>query len=126
MNYKIIYDNHGTGVVTSLPSTRELQDFYAEKYYQNSEGQYSDTYSPEEVSYFNLFNELIYFIAKLHSPRVPSTFVDIGCGEGYANAYFNALGLEVFAADFSDHGMRAHNPNTLNKISFKQCDIVSD
>ena len=113
-------------MVTSLPSTRELQDFYAEVLHQNSEGQYSDTYSPEEVSYFNLFNELIYFIAKLHSPRVPSTFADIGCGEGYANAYFNALRLEVFAADFSDHGMRAHNPNTLNKISFKQCDIVSD
>ena len=126
MNYGIVYDNHGTGVVNPLPTSAELQEFYSKKYYQKSLGQYSETYSSEEISYFNFFNQLIYVIAKEHLPLTPSTFADIGCGEGYASAYFHAKGLEVFAADFSDYGMKLHNPKTLNQISFKQCDIVSD
>ena len=126
MTYGIVYDNHGTGIVDPLPTSTELQEFYSKKYYQNSVGQYSQTYSPEEINFFNFFNELIWVIARDNSPRIPSTFADIGCGEGYASAYFQAKGLEVFAADFSDYGMRLHNPDTLNQISFKQCDIVSD
>ena len=126
MNYGIVYDNHGTGVVAPLPTSTELQEFYSKKYYQKPVGQYSEAYSSEEISFFNFFNELIYVIAKEYSPRIPSTFADIGCGEGYASAYFHAKDLEVFAADFSDYGIRLHNPETLNQISFKQCDIVSD
>lgn len=126
MNYEIIYDRHGTGVVKPLPSTEELQNYYAKKYYQTPAGQYSGTYSAREISYFNFFNELIDFIASEHVSGKVSTFADIGCGEGYASAYFHSKGLGVFAADFSDYGMRSHNPDTLSQINFKQCDIVSD
>jgi SAM-dependent methyltransferase len=51
---------------------------------------------------------------------------DIGCGEGYTAKYFHERGAEVFAADFSRHGIETHNPDILNHISFAQCDIVND
>jgi len=126
MNYRITYDRHGTGVVEPLPSTEELQNYYAKKYYQTPTGQYAGNYSAREIGYFSFFNKLIDFIASQYIPGKVSTFADIGCGEGYASAYFHSKGIEVFAADFSDYGMRSRNPDTLSQISYKQCDIVSD
>ena len=126
MNYSFTYDKYGTRVVNPFPTSEELREYYTEKYYQCNSGQYSASYTSKELQYFNFFNELICYASQVYCPCKITSFADIGCGEGYASAFFCSQGIEVFASDFSDFGMRLHNPDCLNEITFKQCDIVAD
>ncbi|MGN0739646.1 MAG: class I SAM-dependent methyltransferase [Treponema sp.] len=41
-------------------------------------------------------------------------FLDLGCGEGYALCFFHEKGYSVCGVDFSDYGLKAHNPQMVD------------
>lgn len=126
MNYQVIKDCHGTLVVSPLPSEQHLREFYSLKYYQDNQGQYSSCYSEMEIAHLHLFDEVCWHVSSTELGHSVTRVADIGCGEGYTAEYFYRRGAEVFAADFSKHGLETHNPDILDKICFVQCDIVND
>lgn len=93
-----------------LPSEKELQDYYANKYYQEGRGSYETSYSKEEVSWHRLRSWLICQKATQLFRKKPETFIDIGCGEGWLLAEFYRRGCSVKGFDFSRAGMNKFHP----------------
>lgn len=70
------------------PSTQELKKYYEDKYYQEAKGSYELEYTPDGLAYFKVRREQHEAVINAH--RLPSktsgtkSFLDVGCGEGYA------------------------------------------
>ena len=104
---------HELGFVEALPkpTKNELHDHYREKYYQQSSGSYSAEYTPQELSYFcNVARVAERVSSNLGLHR---SLLDLGCGEGFFVAEFFRASWDVDCCDFSEHGLRTHNPNLL-------------
>ncbi len=100
-------------------SEEELSNFYEKKYYQNDTATYSHQYSEEEIKYFFLeAKEIEFVIQKIKN--IPSCkgmkHIDLGCGEGFLVQGLLNLGFESCGADFSDYGVRQHNPQLIERI----------
>jgi len=104
--------------ILNKPTKKELQDYYAKKYYQEGNGSYELEYSEEELVYFNVKLEQRwgvlqkYFAASQQQKR----FLDVGCGEGYALTFFRKLGWIVKGFDFSSAGVQSKNPSSLDAL----------
>ncbi|MCP4613876.1 MAG: class I SAM-dependent methyltransferase [Planctomycetes bacterium] len=100
---------------TPLPSDEELNDYYANKYYQEGIGSYSVSYTEEEISYLRLKASLIYRkTAQLTNGSMKGkTLVDIGCGEGWVMNEFYRQGVTVLGIDFSRHGIEKFHPHLI-------------
>jgi|LauGreSuBDMM15SN_2_FD.fasta_scaffold15112_2 2-polyprenyl-3-methyl-5-hydroxy-6-metoxy-1,4-benzoquinol methylase len=104
--------------ISNKPTPGELQEYYAKKYYQECNGSYELDYSEAELKYFNAKLEQRwgvlkkYFIADDQEKR----FLDVGCGEGYALAFFRKLGWGVRGIDFSSAGVQSKNPSCLDAL----------
>ena len=77
--------------IAKKPTTVELEEYYAKKYYQNALGSYEHAYSDDEYRYFE--NKLKqHHIAALNALDVgvdfSGNFLDVGCGEGFSLNYF--------------------------------------
>jgi 2-polyprenyl-3-methyl-5-hydroxy-6-metoxy-1,4-benzoquinol methylase len=98
-----------------IPSSEELQKYYAEKYYQEEKGSYQKTYSEEEIKYNLNKLEQKYFALKnwinLDKPHLH--FLDIGCGEGWALKFFKEKSWVVNGLDYGSYGCQTHNPDCL-------------
>lgn len=101
--------------VTDKPSENELQAYYASKYYQEGRGSYELSYSEAELSYFRAKLEQRWHALRNRFPA-PGSFLDVGCGEGYALAYFAELGWSVKGFDFSRAGVLAKNPAHADRL----------
>ncbi len=99
--------------IANKPTTDELQKYYAEKYYQEGQGSYELAYSQEELSYFNAKLEQRFAVLQRHLSPVAAKFrlLDVGCGEGYALAFFRKQGWSVCGIDFSSAGVASKNPD---------------
>lgn len=94
---------------------KRMNEFYEREYYQNDKALYKKSYSPEEIIHMNnLFREKEYIVRK--NNKESNKFLDIGCGEGHALKYFFDNGWEVKGVDYSDYGIKTHNPKMLNKL----------
>lgn len=104
--------------IENKPTQEELQKYYAEKYYQEGEGSYELTYSEEELSYFNAKLEQRFAVLQRHLQPVEGQahLLDVGCGEGYALAFFRKLGWRVSGIDFSSAGVASKNPDCLDAL----------
>ena len=118
--FKVKRNRHGFYQLDPIPSEKELEEYYAQKYYQNDKGSYSSSYTDDELEFFrnrNAEKELLInkFIAR---PRTGGgcALIDIGCGEGFVLSYFDARGYEVTGIDYSDYGIKQHNPNVADKL----------
>lgn len=104
--------------ILNKPTASELQDYYDKKYYQEGNGSYELEYSEAELTYFNAKLEQRwgvlqkYFAAGYQQKR----FLDVGCGEGYALAFFRKLGWRVKGLDFSSAGVQSKNPSCLDAL----------
>lgn len=105
--------------IAAKPSSQELQSYYAEKYYQEAKGSYEVEYSQEELSYFRAKLEQRYAVLQHHRSREREnvgTMLDVGCGEGYALAFFREHGWSVKGFDFSSAGVASKNPGCMDVL----------
>jgi len=103
---KLIRKPQGYWQYHPLPSEEDLERYYAKKYFQQGKGSYAVSYLPEEIKYFRLKADLIYRqICRLKKGRRLSTFLDVGCGEGWLLDRMYRAGLKVRGLDFSSFGL---------------------
>lgn len=99
----------GFWTLADKPSAEELRDYYANKYYQQALGSYELQYSDEEKAYFRAKLAQRQAVLERLAPSA-RTMLDVGCGEGFALAYFREQGWSVKGLDFSAAGVEAQNP----------------
>lgn len=110
--------------ITKKPSKEELRVYYAERYFQNNQGNYRSEYSPEERAYIeNKLAQRAQIVNKLTHGRVGS-MLDVGCGEGFAMAYFHRHGWTVEGLDYSQSGVAAMNPQCLSALTTGDVDTL--
>lgn len=104
--------------VSSKPTPHELHDYYSSKYFQEGKGSYELTYSEDEVSYFKAKIEQRWFVLKDHlsTNNERTRLLDVGCGEGYALAFFREQGWSVKGIDFSSAGVKSKNPDCIDTL----------
>lgn len=113
MTAKVKKNEFGYFELVDRPTPDALRAYYAEKYYQDAEGSYEVAYSDAEKDYFRnkIAQKLIAATPHIVLPtdRAPR-FLDVGAGEGWALAYFQALGWECVGLDYSSFGCASQNP----------------
>ena len=107
--YKMEITDLGYYSVLNKPTEQELTEYYSEKYYQEAKGSYELEYSDEEILYIkNKLKERNHIVSN-NITTSNRKFLDIGCGEGWALAYFHNEGWGVKGLDFSDFGCKKMN-----------------
>ena len=114
--------------IKTKPSPEELREYYAQRYYQENLTTYQAEYPPEELEHINGKLRLRHWVlAQLRRAGQPgsgvhqeepaaSSLLDIGCGEGWALAYFQRLGWEVLGLDFSSFSLDRFNPELREQL----------
>ena len=125
MSEKFLVVRHPIGFyeVSPKPSISELSEHYSKKFYKQKvdANTHSHTYSDEEINYFNVCAKIaIKTFQRFSNPKKPN-LLDLGCGEGFFANYFSKNGWKTSLVDFSDAGLRRHNPSLLE--SFQQADL---
>ena len=126
MKKALVKQKEGFFQIRRKPSLTYLKKFYAEKYYQNGLGSYEVNYDIEEINWILKKNKLREKIASLHlsaSCKQEKTFLDVGCGEGFALNIFKKSGWNVKGLDFSSAGIDQQNPHLKNKITTGDIEI---
>lgn len=104
--------------IADIPTPDELQAYYAERYYQTAQGGFELSYSEDELRYFDvLIERKAHTIAGLRG-GAPGTMLDVGCGEGFALAWFARHGWTVEGLDHSRAGLAAMNPDMVGHAEF--------
>ena len=110
-NYRIVENKLGYFEALPKPSNEELKDYYNKKYYQNQSGNYRKNYTLDEYTFFkNKEIRKLHILENLLNVS-KSSFLDIGCGEGFSLNYFYAFGWKVLGIDFSNYGIVNNNPD---------------
>ena len=111
-NYKKNKTANGFISATPLPTDLELQNFYAETYYQSPKSStYQESYDNLEIEYKNLKCDiLLHALNSLVSIKEKS-FLDIGAGEGFLLNSANNNGYDVTGLDFSAYGVSKFFPH---------------
>ncbi len=105
--------------IIDKPTTEELQKYYAEKYYQEvSSGSYEHAYTEDELICFQAKLELRFAALQKAQPKLKKEgrFLDVGCGEGYALAFFRKHGYSVKGIDFSSAGIESKNQDCIDAL----------
>ncbi|KRC81710.1 class I SAM-dependent methyltransferase [Sphingomonas sp. Root241] len=97
---------------TPRPSAEDLRTFYEQKYYQQQLGQYSHSYSDDEIRFFDADGILAETTLRLLGKKATS-LLDVGCGEGFFANYFSRMGWDIKCCDFSDDGLNRFHPELL-------------
>ena len=111
MHEDIIKNEYGFFEIKNKPSKKELQEYYAQKYYQEEKGCYESSYDKSEVQYFLNKIEQRHQIFKTISNIEIGNLLDVGSGEGFSLKYFDNIGWECTGLDFSSAGIRQNNPS---------------
>jgi len=99
-------NKYGYYELTNMPSEEELNYYYSTYYQDNKSASYKQEYTQLEKDFFK---------AKLQQKHMLcgsfTSFLDVGCGEGFALKYFHDKGYTVKGIDYSDAGLLKHNPD---------------
>ncbi len=112
-NIRFVENKYGYLEIAEKPSPEELQNYYADIYFQTSQGAYEATYSEQELTFFQNSNHLkAEIIADFFKdqPKSERRLLDVGCGEGFTMDYFFKKGWEVIGIDYSQDGVARQNP----------------
>ncbi len=111
---------HGYYEVIQKPTAAELRDYYAQRYYQESRSSYQPAYSAAEREHIDGKLRLRHWVLQQllapgsptpeTAPEAPLRFLDVGCGEGWALAYFQRQGWNVLGLDFSSFSLEQFHP----------------
>lgn len=109
--YDVRKSSIGYWEVVPKPSAEELRRFYETKYFQQSTGPYAGSYSTEELEWFaNSARSAAYTAERVN---IEKSLLDLGCGEGFFAHAFLKAGWNVSCCDFSEFGIKTHNPELL-------------
>lgn len=104
--------------VREPPKAEALQAYYAGAYYQAERGNYRKAYPDDELAYLRLkIAQKAEIVAGLRGAEAPGRMLDVGCGEGFALAWFGEGGWTVEGLDFSSAGVAAQNPELLPRLT---------
>lgn len=109
---KVIRTEHGYYKLADA-YRKPMRKFYEEEYYQDDYGFYQHKYDKVDLDYRNnVFKQKLAILENEGEEfqKKPNSFLDIGCGEGYALAFFQKEGWDVCGIDLSAHGLKTHNP----------------
>ena len=126
--------------VTRKPTPEELRDYYAQRYYQESRSSYQPTYSEAEREHIEGKLRLRHWVLAQLLSSAPAhaanssvssaaavsadasvsgparTFLDVGCGEGWALDYFQRQGWDVLGLDFSSFSLEQFHPGLRGRL----------
>lgn len=127
MEFKNVFLNEfGYYELNNPPSVEERARVFEQEYFQNSMSSYEQEYSEEELIYFR--NKLVQKELMIKKYKDTSEkgvdILDIGCGEGFALAYFREKGYNVQGIDFSTYGVKRHNPSVLDCVIQGDCEEI--
>lgn len=103
---ELVLSEYGYYSVKNLPSKKELENYYANKYYQQNAAAHSHKYTKDEIKFFETKAKVAYHLA---SNSKAKTLLDVGAGEGYFANYFHKQMWSVTTLDYSDYGIKTHN-----------------
>lgn len=107
-----------TGYISAspLPSSAELNDFYAKLYYQKPQSTtYQEHYDAEEIQFKNLKSNCLLRALSLAN-CADGDFLDIGAGEGFLMKVATESGFKVTGIDFSSFGIEKFFPEISEKL----------
>jgi len=91
---KVVKNKNGFFSVKELPTQQELETYYSEKYYQNESIQYSNSYSKDELKYFENRAKAADKIYHDFIETKNKTLLEVGAGEGFFFSLFFFSSLE--------------------------------
>ncbi|MDB5235820.1 MAG: hypothetical protein JWR44_2813 [Hymenobacter sp.] len=107
-------NEYGFYEVINKPTPAELSEYYAKRYYQEGLTTYQASYPPEELEHIDGKLRLRHWILEQLQPAAGSSsarsFLDIGCGEGWALKYFHEQGWNVLGLDYSSFSVERFQP----------------
>jgi SAM-dependent methyltransferase len=110
-------NKYGFYSLIKKPTAVEIEQYYAEKYYQEASNNYEQQYTDEEIQYFNnKISQKFYLIEKKLSSSLNRSMLDIGCGEGWALKFFREKGWMIKGIDYSNYGCLKFNPDCVDSI----------
>ena len=111
-NKKVIKKETGYYQLKEKPIKEELDNYYSNKYYQESQGSYETEYSDAEIKYIKSKQRYLHYCCEKILGGGKS-FLDVGCGEGWSLSYFKSIGCNVKGVDFSSFGIEKFNPEVI-------------
>lgn len=110
---KLIKTKWGFYQYHPLPSDEELEQYYAQTYYQQGMGSYEVSYTDEEKKWFGLRSWMLFEKAQKLCDGKGKKYIDVGCGEGWLLKEFFSNGYAVTGLDFSSEGIRKFHSELL-------------
>jgi 2-polyprenyl-3-methyl-5-hydroxy-6-metoxy-1,4-benzoquinol methylase len=112
-------NKYGFFQVDSTPSQEKLEEYYSKKYYQApTVATYAAQYSNEELRLTNIAAEVADYVVASKSPKERKVLFDIGCGEGFFMSFLEKMGWTVCGTDYSEVGIKAQNPQLIERVTF--------
>jgi 2-polyprenyl-3-methyl-5-hydroxy-6-metoxy-1,4-benzoquinol methylase len=103
--------------ISNKPTADELSSYYQDRYYQEARGSYELSYAAAEIDHINArLSRINYLVNQNLSGEHCRSFLDVGCGEGFALAYFAEKNFEVSGLDFSNEGVSRQNPDFAERV----------
>ncbi|MFO7481965.1 class I SAM-dependent methyltransferase [Oceanibaculum nanhaiense] len=92
-----------------MPTAEQLRDYYA-SYYRRESGNYRKSYDARELAFLDAkLAQRAALAQQIRGSAAPGRFLDAGCGEGFALAWFQRAGWRVEGIDHSMAGIEAMN-----------------
>jgi len=119
MEYKDVFKNkYGYYELKNPPTRQHRKEVFEKEYFQQSMAIYESCYANDEINFFNnKLKQKEYIIRKyMQNKEKKYSFLDMGCGEGFALKYFYDRGYDVTGIDYSSWGLEHHNKDMLNYV----------
>jgi 2-polyprenyl-3-methyl-5-hydroxy-6-metoxy-1,4-benzoquinol methylase len=120
LKYKKVLNKDTTVSVFPVPTSIELKEFYSNSYYQNPKSSsYQIKYPEIEIRHKKHKAEILLKVIREFSKakNKSSSFLDIGCGEGFVLSAAQKEGFKVEGFDFSEFGIKKFHPHLLRNFS---------
>lgn len=114
---RLKYHDYGFLEVADKPTAEELKNYYAQIYYQTEKSSYRKEYSEDERGFFDVkIAQRVSRVQSIRDTKAAGTVLDVGCGEGFALAWFEANGWTVQGIDHSTAGLDEMHPSLLSRV----------
>jgi 2-polyprenyl-3-methyl-5-hydroxy-6-metoxy-1,4-benzoquinol methylase len=102
--------------VADKPAEEELNNYYANKYYQEAKDSYEQDYDPDELAYISIKIKQREHVVENLTGKNKGTLLDVGCGEGFTLQHYAERGWLVQGIDYSESGVEKQNPEMRSHV----------